>query len=368
MSNYYSHASMALGPYAVGQLEPQSRLRALEKIVLLGFFLVSIDAVQAYMLKNIAGFSYPVNAVAAAVVVLLYLQDPERLFPSKALTVLLAAMVAMFILGFYIGDYELNNPFLAERTPLQLTAGIVNSAAMLMLGYYCFRWMPDSALIKVILLAGIAHGIVNTLAISGVYPSLFPVNYSEAAIEGKWVVRMETTTDQNFMVFYFLPSAALLVLPFQRYRTTVALLVTLMGLYSVVGVQTRSGTIVLFGCIGLAGIAPMYMKELGRKKTIILACLGAIISIIYYRALLNIASGLIFRFTEVGNRNLMGRLGAIEYFAQNFWKPHFMIPSGPGVFTAEHGNHLPHSNITSMMLRGGIIGVVAWFAVYFFPR
>lgn len=361
-----SYNPMLSGPLEPGQ---PAQLPFAHKIALLGFFLVLTDILQNYFIQQAIGVSLPVNVVAAFIVLILYLKDPHRLFPSKSLSVLLACVVAMFVLGFYIGDYSVSSSKIYSRSSFMMTLAIINSVAMLLLGFYCFQWLPTTALVKTILLAGICHAIVCMVALMQIYPAWFPVSYMRPDTDySTAILRKEIATDPNFQVFFFLPTAALLALPFARLRTIIALLVTAVGAYTLAQVQSRSGLLVLAGCLGLALAAPLRMKALGRKKVVLLACLLVAFAGLYAQQILNVLEGLLARFTaKSSHQSALARLEALIYFIENFWRPEFMIPRGPAVYSQTHGPNVAHSNITAMMLRGGLVGVIAWFAVYLIP-
>jgi hypothetical protein len=356
-------------PFLKGSIEHQrTRMPLAHKIAIVGFFLVLIDVLLNYFIVQALGHTLQVNALVAVAVGLLFLNDPHRLLPSNSLCTLLVVWMVISIYGFYSGDYHVSAHY--SPAPLPLILGTINSVAMLMLGYYCFKWLHPTALIKVILLAGLAHALINIIAISGLNPAWFPVKTHLTQLTvGEFTVRKHITSDPNFQVIYFLPTAAILALPFGRFRTPIALFATAVAALTLAEVQSRSGTLVLGGCLALVWLAPLRMKELGRFKVVFLSWVVALAAIYYQNEIIDVTSGIVGRFTSKATQGTASfRLESFLYFIDNFWKPKFYLPLGPGYFGKDINHHiLPHSNITSMMMRGGLAGVITWFVVTIFP-
>ena len=218
---------------------------------------------------------------------------------------------------------------------------------------------------NVCIFIGIVYCFVCMAALLKLYPPLFPLKLSLGFRDGVQVIRPEITTDQNFQIFYLLPSVLVLALPFRIKRFLLSFTCFSLSFYILTQLKTRSGILVLLGTLLLCIVAPLGSRQLGKTKILSLPLFMGLIAILFLPLIIGFSTGLIERFTG-SYHTFYGRIISIVYLAKHVLLPEWWIPQGNAAFIKATGN-LPHSNITAFFLEGGLPGLVAWIGLFLIP-
>jgi hypothetical protein len=323
------------------------------------FVYVLLDSMTSYFLRPILGAeAVPVNAILPFVIVILIKKYGLKAFRINAhVWIALVVGFTFFLLGvLFLPEFKWHR-----------IATIVTALSAFFVGHFAARWSDDAEMYgKAFLIVGGLYVMVCILAIHDVFPSVFPVIKRISYYMGVPSVRPEITTDQNFQFFYVFPVVLVLALPFRPLRSSAAFVGAVGGLYVLNILMTRSGFLVMLGAIALCLMAPLFTKELGRKKILILPL------IILALVLFNI--DLIARFGEpIHNRffnwhynTLEGRILALQYLQEHILEPTWWFPRGNAHFRMLfYGT--PHSNPTAVFLEAGLPGLYMYAIVVVLP-
>jgi hypothetical protein len=234
-------------------------------------------------------------------------------------------------------------------------------------GYLVFRWVDDVDTIGQLLMFVVgAYVCVCLIALLKIAPAYFPLEIEYWSLNGIPQSRPAVTTNQNFQVFYLFPCALLLALPFRVLRFAIVAALVLGSLYILSQLQTRSGLITFGGGVLLALMSPLWTRDLGRRKLIWISVAGICGALMMAPLIMNQASLVIYRFTNDNYATGLGRLVGFLYLFEHLGDPDWWLPQGSSEIIARTGD-FAHSNITSMFLNGGIVGLVGWFVVVVYP-
>ena len=331
---------------------------SLHILVVIAFVLIALDSFMTYIGKQITGTILPVNMIVPVLLaVLLALKGKNYLLPEQKIIM----WISIAALGFSVGIITIPN------TGLGRLFEIISAIIAFIVGYMFSRWAKDEdQAAKPLLLIGLLYATVCIIAVSKILPQYFPVIMKLWAHNGDLIERPEVTTDQNFQIFYLIPGMIVFALPFQKIRFSLSVYIILGSLYALAALQTRSGLLIAAGLIFLATISPIWTKTLGKWKLYVIPALGILIGIILLPTILNMASGIIIRFTETDYSTGLGRLHSFLYLFEKIYNPLWLLPQGNDEFKALTGN-IPHANPTALFLDGGILALVAWFALVVTP-
>ena len=139
------------------------------------------------------------------------------------------------------------------------------------------------------------------------------------------------------------------------------------ALFTVVTLQTRSGTILLGLSFGLAVIYPVWMKSKGSVFRLLLVFTAFVLIVaIKLDDIQDIASGILDRFFNDDFHTFWGRVISATYLFEKIVNPVWWFPRGNSEFIALYKD-VPHFNPTAVFLEGGIIALAAWVALVLLP-
>ena len=245
---------------------------------------------------------------------------------------------------------------------------ILSGLSAFFIGYFSSKWTDNVDMYaRAFIFVGGLYVCICLLAIHESFPSLFPVIKRPGNYMGTLIVRPEITTDQNFQFFYLLPVVLCLALPFRLVRFLACFGGLVGALYIMNCLQTRSGFLILTGASVLCLFAPLFSRGLGRKKTIILPLLIAVLVFINLALILQIGEPIIARFFDRDYNTFYGRISAFTYLLEHISNPMWWVPMGNSHFKAMAGGQLPHCTPTAIFLEAGILGLYMWIVVFFVP-
>jgi hypothetical protein len=237
---------------------------------------------------------------------------------------------------------------------------IATAIAAFIVGYALFKHTTsEGAVIKLMLLLSLAYGITCLMSLHKYFPALFPVKTYLWSLNGKLIDRPEVTTNSNFEVLYLMSAIPLLSLPIKPTRLLLAFVATALAADTLIALQTRSGILVLIGLVLFATLVPIWQRQLGRSKILIIPVLGIIGILLALPILIKQGAAIWARFTEAGYATGEGRWQSFMYLFEKLPNPAWWIPRGNDEFIARTGD-LPHSNITAHFVDGGMPGLVSW--------
>ncbi len=234
-------------------------------------------------------------------------------------------------------------------------------------GYLAFRWLSSEDWIAKLFISIVGvYVVVCLLALWKAAPNYFPLDVEYWSLEGVPQPRPAVTTNQNFQIFYLFPCAVLIALPFKAIRFLFVSILIISTYYILAQVQTRSGVAAFAGGVLLAAVSPLWTPELGRKKILFFIAVG--VSGLFFVApiILSWAELLLYRFSNDDYGTGRGRLISFLYLFEHLWDPMWWLPRGSQEFIDRTGD-FAHSNITSMFLNGGLLGLAGWLAVVCYP-
>lgn len=319
---------------------------------------VMLDSLLTYFVKNWTGLLPPVNTLLVVVLLVIVITWGVRsLLPPVYVSVLLfIAILAILSARIVHNEFSLN------------TVGeVVLSLAVFMAAFFAFRWCCNVAIFSnLFLVIGLAYVIVCMAALLGVAPAIFPIVNAEWSNNGVIELRPEVTTDQNFQIFYLLPLAILVGLPFRLVRSTLALAGMAGALFVLAKLQTRSGVLVFAAMVAIGILAPIWTKEMGRGKIILFPILIVVVVAINIDMITQTASLMLARSNDSSDNTAYSRLLAFMFTFQHLADPEWWLPRGTQEFINLFG-YLPHSNITAFFVEGGLMGLVMWIGVFVLP-
>lgn len=331
-----------------------------ESVAVLAVGWILLDSMITYYSNNFFGFLAPVSLLLPFIILYISMRWGAEGFKLPN-----SVSLALFIsLTAFLCGHILNN----EYTITKLGAPIL-AMCVFLIGFYAFRWCSnENRIIWLFIIVSLMYGVVCVLALQRFNPALFPMIEYYWSNEGQLVLRPEITTDQNFQYFYLFPATALLLLPYKLVRTSLILLATLLSAYVLVSLQTRSGIMTFVGLVSLVMLAPLFYRELGRGKIVMLPVLFVIFAIVYHEAIINILSNLLARLSDAGAQQTgLKRLASTLYIFRQLMDPvAWFIPQGNREFLNEYGVK-PHSNISAMFAEGGIWGLYMWLIAFVVP-
>jgi len=333
----------------------QHKLHILAKTA---FVLITLDSLMTYIGNELTGSILPVNIIVPPILaILVIVKGKDYLMPNLATT----TWLSIAILGFFTGIFTISELGISRLFE------IISAVIAFVTGYAFARWVSDEdEAAKPLLLIGIIYTTVCVIAISKLLPQYFPMVIKLWAFNGQLIERPEVTTDQNFQIFYLIPGIIIFTLPFQKFRFSLALYIILGSLYTLIGLQTRSGLLIAVGLIFLATFSPIWTKTLGKWKLYTIPLLGILVFIIFLPTIHTFANAIMIRFTETDYSTGLGRLHSFLYLFDKIYNPLWWLPHGNQEFIKLTGN-LPHSNSTALFLDGGIFALVAWIILVIVP-
>lgn len=320
------------------------------------FAVTFLDSALAYFMRPL-GLPLTLNAIVPALLLLCMLRNRETLRVPKAPLVLLSLLAFSFLLAIVTA----NN--IGWRRVFETGSCV----AAFFAGYVLWRSSSNAEQLGRWLIAFSAiYVAICLVALSGLDPVHFPVKSHYWSQDGLAQARPMVTADSNMEIYYLFPVVLALALPFRVLRTTLTVVTLIGALYVLTQLQTRSGMLVLGGMAALSLIAPLWVRELGRAKTVVYPILAAVAAIAFWPIIYRAAELLLYRFSlnDVVSGN--GRLGSTAYAFENLSDPYWWLPRGSEAFEHRYGG-LPHSNLTAVFLDGGLTGLVAWLGLVLLP-
>lgn len=340
-------------------LPEQERLSLAQWAWVAAFALLLLDSLISYFLTTFTGKDLPVNALVALVALAATVVfGVYRIIPPPL------ALVSLFLLclGLSIGIITI------DTLPLTMFAGLVGVLIAFSIGYAATRWNSNAEVFRLVFIGvGALYAIVCTVALLKIYPGLFPLQYTDWAFEGHMYHRPEITTDQNTQIFYLLMIPLVFSMANRLWFIALCFGVLLCSFYVLSQLQTRSGVMVL-GALAVFSLAsPLWYKELGRKKLLLLPLLILVPTAALLGGFLDDQlDAILLRFSnteETGG----GRLLAIEYLFSRIGNTVFWIPQGEVDWRSIHRGGSPHSMPTIMLLYGGLPALVGWVGLFVIP-
>jgi hypothetical protein len=149
-------------------------------------------------------------------------------------------------------------------------------------------------------------------------------------------------------------------------RGVLTIIGLILALFVLAQIKTRSGFLVFLGTITLCLAAPLFTKQIGRKKVIVIPIGLCVLFVTIIPFILEHGAGLIDRFTNDEYFTLRGRINSFLYLFEKLVEPAYWVPQGNAEFFNVTGS-LPHSNITAVYLEGGILGLYMWISIVLVP-
>ena len=320
--------------------------------------LMLLDSLLVYYGRIFFGQILPVNmTIPILLTILVIFKGIKYVLPPEKYTIYLLLCSTGFIMGAIVIQ-EYGFPRVLE---------VPSAASALLAGYVYSRWNDNPKLTaNIFLLVGLLYGFVCTAALLKVSPHYFPMIIKLWAFNGTLIERPEITTDQNFQIFYFLP-AVLAVVSATKIKDYILWgLATILGLYVISALQTRSGLLVLISAAMLSIISPLFIKKTSKKKIIILFSVISVTTLLSLPIIIKYAHNIIIRFTETDYSTGLGRLHGFTFLFEKIYNPLWWIPQGNSYYKELTGN-IPHSNLTAIYLDGGLISLVFWFLLSLYP-
>jgi len=270
---------------------------------------------------------------------------------------MLGLILTGFLLGLHHNYYSFTGKLFKSFSAL----------VSLLIGYYAFRQINNERYLSIVfLVAGSIYTLVCFIAVLRVAPGLFPVIDALWADGWTLVSRPEVTTDQNFQIYYLFFLCFILFFSVTNITRALVLLGSVLALYSLSQLQTRSGVLLylaafllsVYGAARLNFIKPVYI--------FLAAGLGLIVIVNKIDAIYGMASYLIDRFVDDDYRNLEGRVKSASYLLELVASPiAWFVPQGLGSFERLFGG-FPHSNYTAIFLEGGILSFFGFLVLQVF--
>lgn len=329
-----------------------------EKIWFFMFGYLLIDSLGTYFFWNKVGF--PHNSLLVIMFVVVFLGwGFMKSIPHRKEILSIALIIFGFLLGIVLNDDMGISKLFKLATALMA----------FVVGYTACRWTSDSdRFLKLFLSVGSLYVITCIMALLQLYPSLFPIVYSTGfRASGQLVTRPEITIDQNFQVFYLFFIPSVFMLDFKILRYTFACLLTFLGLYVLIALQTRSGLLIFLGVLMIVWVAaPTVNRKYGRYKLILLPIVTAVVFVVFYDKILSISEPLLERFQSKEVKTLEGRMFSATYLFKYLLNPLYWLPQGNEEFVNKMGD-VPHFNPTAMYLEGGMFALIGWFMLFVTP-
>jgi len=320
------------------------------------FAITFMDSAFAYFAHPL-GFTLTANAAVPFILLYFGVCNYQALRLPQSTLVWLGVLIGSFCLAVLTA-----NDMSFHRIPES-----VSCMASFYSGYLLWRRAADSnQLARWLIWLSLVYVVICLVALSYRYPAHFPVNIHYWSQDGLAQGRPMVTADSNMQFYYVFPAALALLLPFRLFRTTLAAVVVVGGLYVLAQLQTRSGSLSYAGVLVLVLLAPLWNKELGRAK-MLLYPLVALAAVITFRPIVQHAFELLlYRLNEPDMASGNGRVGSTLYIFNHLLDPYWWIPRGADEFLHRYGG-LPHSNLTAVFLDGGMAGMLAWIALVVAP-
>ena len=321
--------------------------------------LVLLDSLATYFLASVAGIGFPVNAILPGLILVMVARHGvSKMLPDTSTSIWVVLAIAGFSLGIAFN----------EELGIDRFLKIGSAFSAFIIGYNVGYWgRNDKKLADYLLLVGLVYSLVCVLALLKIAPGLFPIKEAMGFKEGNLVVRPEITIDQNFQIYYLFFICFIFTQSFSTIRYGLAGLALLGALFTVVTLQTRSGTILLGLSFGLAVIYPVWMKSKGSVFRLLLVFTAFVLIVaIKLDDIQDIASGILDRFFNDDFHTFWGRVISATYLFEKIVNPVWWFPRGNSEFIALYKD-VPHFNPTAVFLEGGIIALAAWVALVLLP-
>lgn len=319
-----------------------------------------LDSMASYFLRNLIGVELPINVVVPLLCALaVFVWGIRPVIPPTLPLFSLLILSLAFLSGiFFIDDFTLVG---RGRT-------LASAMTAFFVGYTVARNTQSAdKFARVLLIVGLLYVVVCVVALTKVMPSVFPLINALGYRNGELVIRPEVTIDQNFQIFYLFFLGVLFLLPARPVRIVLILLGAIGAAYVLARLETRSGMLLFIGSMGLAWLAPLRTRGLGRRKILVLPVVLLVFAIVEYQWVLNVAHGIITRFTDSAyDRTIYGRFHAIQFLFEKLIDPNYWVPQGNSEYLQLTGN-IPHSNPTAVYLEAGLLGLVGWFMLVVIP-
>lgn len=337
----------------------QERLSLAQWAWIAALTLLLLDSLISYFLSTFTGKNLPINALvalvafSATVIFGLY-----RIIPPPL------ALVNLFLLflGLSIGIITI------DKLPLTMFVGLFGVLIAFSIGYAAIRWNSNAEIFRLVFVGvGALYAVICTVALLKIHPSLFPLEYTNWGYEGRLYERPQVTTDQNTQVFYLLMIPLVFSLANRAWIIAASSASLMCSFYILSQLQTRSGILVLGALTVFSLASPLWYKELGRKKLLLLPLFILVpVAALVGGFLDDQLDAILLRFSnteETGG----GRLLALEYLFSRIGNTVFWLPQGEVDWRRIHFGGSPHSMPTVMFLYGGLPALVGWAGLFVLP-
>lgn len=303
-----------------------------------------------------------------------------RIVPTNAIVPLLLAVGILrrrlagrvlppyywFALAIWMFGTSLSVLTVANQTPYRLLE-IVGGVVAFLVGYFAvYLEESDKKIATYSVLVAWLYAATCLVALLGLAPVYFPMKVGLWSLNGVIIERPEVTTDQNFQVFYLLPIAAILCWRHTRYQAVISFAGSLLALFVLARIQTRSGVLVFLAISIIAAVAPIRLKGMGIPRSLMLSA-TALVALIYSGKWLNqFTPEMMARFFSTDYATGMGRVESCQYVLEKLADSKYWIAGGNAEFMARAGS-VPHCNVTASLLEGGLFGLVSWFLLFALP-
>jgi len=333
--------------------------KAKSKWLLLISGVVLCDVLSSYIFKSQFDVSFPVNSVLPLLVIFIFILIDARYLkvPFFYLIVWIAGVI-----GFIIGIFAI------EEMSAWHFLRIGSASCAYFIGFTLFNYVYDKNKVGILyLIISIFYVVIGVTALSGLFPNNLPVINSYWSNYGIIQARPEVFTDQNFQIFYLIPSVLAYLCLNSVFLVFMSFVLLIGAFYFLVKLQTRSGVLVFVALIYLSIVSSFYHKKISKKRILFMMLLIFIFFLIEQERLFSLFEIILARFDDPFAKNaFQGRLFSSIYGIQNILNFEYWVPQGSQEFKFLYQD-VPHSNFTAMFLNAGILGAVLWLGLFLYP-
>jgi len=273
--------------------------------------------------------------------------------------------VAVYLLVLSFSVAILSVEGIDSRRFLDLIGAVVGFGV----GYGCFAAAKGTGQLRqAFLFVGAAYALVCFIAVTNLYPPLFPVVNGVGLRDGEIFYRPEVTIDQNLQIFYLVPIALLMALENSTLRLIILLTIGAIDAFVLSEIQTRSGSLVFVATFVFAAIVGMRSRSKLDTRLIALASVGLLGGLLFINKIIHVFQNLIARFTVDDFDTLGDRTDAFLFTFKHLFDVEWWVPQGYRSYLhTTHAMSLPHSNITAIFVESGMLGLIGWILAVIVP-
>lgn len=325
-------------------------------LILCGFAYALGDSLLSYLANPVLG-KLPTNALLPAIAGAILVIGRPR---SNSMPILTALVITLGVVGLSVGAIQ-------SADPLRSMAWLAGACSALIIGYHAATVAPiTKSFVWVVIGVCGTYAVISAMAVMEIAPNLFPVRIKLIDRMGELVPRPEVMTDQNFHVFYMIPVAAVFAFPLSRLQGAVAALASLLNVFVLAHLQSRTGFLILTGTLVTSLAFAARFRGVPLRTVVVVSLTVCVTSILLLESLRHAANLMVGRFTVDQTETMYGRFLAAEYLLRKITDIGAWAPIGTAEFERLYGN-VPHFNPTAFFLHGGILALACWVGCFLWP-